>query len=444
MELAETIEERDAHYRSVLQTRKMAVTGLPWRVAPASDDARDVEIAEFCTEVFKRRGFNALLHDSLDALAKGMSAIEIVWSTVIEPGRMVPASYHWRDPRYFSYDYETMTQVQLITDGAPTYGEPLQPAKFIVHTPMLKSGKIPRSGLAYTICALWIAKSYILKDWLAFSEVFGMPLRVGRLSDAATEDERKALISGLAAIGSDGAAIISRGAELEMLGVNNTTHGDFYEKAQRFFNQEMSKAVLGQTMTTEDGSSLAQAKVHGEVRSDIRNADAIALAETITADLLSPLVQLNWGDSAAIPIFEFDTSESEDLQAFAAALTPFIDRGLRVDPHEVYDRFGLTPPAEGADVLGSAMPAAPDSEPDPEEDEAEGEPPEDLPEDQEAMSARKAAEALGVSVTQVYGMVSAGELCLYRDNGRPRFLASEVRARAEVWASSPFAGQTTS
>lgn len=438
MELAEALEERDAHYRSVIQTRKMAVTSLPWHVVPASKDARDIEIAEFCQGVLGRRGFNALMHDSLDALAKGMSAVEIVWSTDIEPGRMVPASYLWRDPRYFSYDYETMTQVQLRTDENPTYGEPLDPGKFIVHTPMLKSGKVPRSGLAYTVAALWIAKSYVLKDWLAFSEVFGMPVRVGKLSEAASEDERDALIRALAAIGSDAAAVISRSAELEMLGVNTTAHGDFYESAQRFFNQEISKAVLGQTMTTEDGSSLAQAKVHGEVRADIRNADAKSLAETITADLIGPLVQLNFGVDAMVPRFEFDISEPEDLTALATALVPFIDRGLRVDTLEIYSRFGLTQPAEGAEVLGEA-PATSDV------DVIEDEPPEpdEMPEDEEAMSARQAAEVLGLSVTHVYGLVSAGELRMFQKSGRTRFRAAEVKARAEAWASSPFAVTTT-
>jgi len=439
MEAAEQVEEKDGHYRSVLQTRKMGVLALPWHVTPASDDPRDVEIAEFVTETFGRRGFQAMLFDALDGLAKGYSVTEIEWSLDANPGRMIPGKYHHRDPRYFSFDFETMTRVQLRTDEAPTYGVPLTPSKFVSHIPKLKSGKIPRAGLAYTVMGLWICKSFVLKDWMAFSEVFGMPLRYGKYNEAATDEEKDALLDALQNLGSDASMIISKAAELEILGNNTTTHGDFYEKAERFFNQEISKVVLGQTMTTEDGSSLAQAKVHGEVRSDIRNADAKALAETINGDLLTPLVQLNFGLEVSLPVFAFDISEPEDLQALAESLVPFIDRGLPVSHAQIYERFGLTPPAEGDEVLGSGTAS---SAVDVEVDESpEGEP-EDLPDGEEAMSARQAADRLGMSVTQVYSLVSAGELTLYRQGNRSRFVASEVQARAEAWASSPFAGTT--
>ncbi len=44
--LAEEIEERDHHYRSVLGTRKLAISGLDVTVEAASDDAGDVDLAD--------------------------------------------------------------------------------------------------------------------------------------------------------------------------------------------------------------------------------------------------------------------------------------------------------------------------------------------------------------------------------------------------------------
>ena len=49
-ELFEEMEEKDAHLASVLQTRKNAVLGLEWKIEPASDEAQDIKIAEFCDE----------------------------------------------------------------------------------------------------------------------------------------------------------------------------------------------------------------------------------------------------------------------------------------------------------------------------------------------------------------------------------------------------------
>ena len=442
MEFAEDVEERDPHYRSVLQTRKMAVTGLPWQVTPASESPADMEVAEFCTTILNRRGFVGAMRDCLDGLAKGFAVVEIVWEFDEQLGKTVPAEYIWRDPRYFSYDYETMTKVQLRTTLDSTYGVPLEPAKFLTHVPGLKSGKIPRSGLVFTVAALYLCKSYILKDWMAFSEVFGMPIRYGQYSENATEDEKTALIRALQSIGSDASAIISKAAELEMLGVNTTNHGDFYEKAQRFFNQEISKVVLGQTMTTEDGSSLAQAKVHGEVRTDIRNADAMSLAETINTYLIGPLVEMNYGMGVELPKFVFDVSESEDLVALTQTLIPLIDRGFRVSTAELYERTGFSPPEDSDEVL-TAMGAAAMTEDRDATEEPEDEEQEEEEMDGEFMSASEAAARLGIGIPALYGMVAGGEIVArIAKSGRRRFKASDLEAM-EVRASSPFEGTAT-
>ena len=57
----------------------------------------------------------------------------------------------------------------------------------------------------------------------------------------------------------------------------------------------MSKVVLGQTMTDENGGSLAQAMVHNQIRIDILQDDARQLANTINRDLIAPFVALNFG-----------------------------------------------------------------------------------------------------------------------------------------------------
>jgi phage gp29-like protein len=49
LELANDIELKDLHYRSVLSTRKDAVTGLEIKIIPAGDDKRNAELAE-CVE----------------------------------------------------------------------------------------------------------------------------------------------------------------------------------------------------------------------------------------------------------------------------------------------------------------------------------------------------------------------------------------------------------
>lgn len=80
LELAQDMEIRDLHYRSVLSTRKDAVCGLEIKVEPASDDKRDMEIAQSVENDIirnKKARFIPLVRDMLDALAKGFSVCEI-------------------------------------------------------------------------------------------------------------------------------------------------------------------------------------------------------------------------------------------------------------------------------------------------------------------------------------------------------------------------------
>ena len=100
--LAEEMEERDPHYAAVLGVRKRAVSGLDPAVESATDDSADVELADAVRDLVRRPEFASLLEDSLDALGKGFSAVEIIWDR--SGPQWKPARYEWRDPRFFVFD----------------------------------------------------------------------------------------------------------------------------------------------------------------------------------------------------------------------------------------------------------------------------------------------------------------------------------------------------
>src|SRR5690606_81253 len=90
-----------------------------------------------------------------------------------------PIGYEHRDPRFFRVD-RTDGKTLLLIDEQHINGIPLQPYKFIVHKPRIKTGLTLRGGLARLVAAAYMCKSYALTDWMAFAELFGMPIRVGR------------------------------------------------------------------------------------------------------------------------------------------------------------------------------------------------------------------------------------------------------------------------
>lgn len=81
-----------------------------------------------------------------------------------------------------------------------------------------------------------------------------------------------------ASIGADFGAVIPEGATIEIIESKTSSENtDAYQKMATWIDKQISKLVLGQTMTTDDGSSRAQGEIHEEVRQDIAQSGRAAL-----------------------------------------------------------------------------------------------------------------------------------------------------------------------
>lgn len=348
--LAEEMEERDPHYASVLGTRKRAVSGLEPTVEAASEDRRDVELADAVRELVRRPEFGEMVDDALDALGKGYAAVEILWDRSAR--EWWPDTYRWRDPRFFTFDRENGRTLRLLDETDSFNGIALPPYKFIVHMPRLKSGLPIRRGLARLVAAAYMCKAYGVTDWVAFAEVFGMPLRIGRYGQTATERDIQTLINAVANLGTDAAAVLPDSMRIEFEEPGSRSDGaELFERLAEFLDKQVSKAVLGQTMTADDGSSRSQAEVHDEVRGDILVADARQLANTLNRDLIRPFVDLNYGPQERYPRLLLPVPEPEDLKTLAEVLDKMVPLGLGVEAAWARDKFGVPDPDEGAELL---------------------------------------------------------------------------------------------
>ncbi len=387
LELAEEMEEKDLHYLAVLGTRKNAVSQLDLIVSAASSSVDDQRAAAMVREMLidGPLQIDSVLFDVLDAIGKGFSATEIMWDT---SGReWFPAQLKWRDPRWFAFDWISGEEVLVRTlkgeiipvegDAAtlqPTHfgGEgilsslrggigiqpmtaPLAPYKFVTHFAKAKAGLPIRGGLARAAGWAYLFKNYILKDWVTFAEVFGQPLRVGKYHPGASEKDKQALLTAVSRIGTDAAAIMPESMVIEFTETHQNGSSELYQNFCQYLDAQVSKAVLGQTLTTEmprSGGSRAAAQVHEGVRRDIMNADARRLAATLARDLVRPIVELNMGPQRHYPKIELGLPDDGDVKVFAEIVAMRADRGLRVGQKTILDKLGIAEAAEGEAVLG--------------------------------------------------------------------------------------------
>lgn len=356
LELAETVEERDLHYLGVLGTRRRAVSQIEVTVEAGSDAPEHETHAQMVRDWLKRDELQEELFHILDAVGKGYSVTEVTYDH--SEGQYLPRLDR-RDPRWFRFDRRDMITPLLLGENGQE--KPLDAGKWIYARMQAKSGLPFRSGIARAALWAYLFKMYTQRDWAIFSQTYGQPVRVGKFGTGATAEDKATLFRAVANIAGDCAAIIPESMMIEFIESGNVGAGhSMYKERVEFLDQQVSKAVLGQTATTDAVTGgLGSGKEHGDVRSDIKGADAKALAAVLNRDLIRIWVQMEFGPQKVYPRLRIEDPEQEDLKALADALGPLIDRGLEVEQATMLQRFGLPEPKAGAKLLRPQSAGAP-------------------------------------------------------------------------------------
>ena len=350
LEIAGELEERDAHYRSVLSTRKHAVEGLELYVQAGGDDKETLAVAEAVNEdIISHADSMDLIKNALDALGKGFSVNEIIWNT--ESARWKPETFIYRDPRWFAYD--KVTGVLSLRDVYGIELHPLEPYKFIVHEPNLLSGKQITSGLSFTALFYWLVKTYDVTSWAAFADRFGYPVRLGKYGRKATKEDIATLKRAVAAIGSDVGAVIPDAMAIDIIESKTTAgNSEVYEKIAEWADKQLSKLVLGQTASAEGTpGKLGDSQDQQAVRQDILKADVRQLEQTLNRDLVIPYVNFNFGKQERYPKLRIKYVEPKNVQLIVDSVTKLVPLGFKVKAQEMHALLGLSSPEKDDEVL---------------------------------------------------------------------------------------------
>lgn len=359
LELAEEMEEKDLHYQAVLGTRKRAVAQLPIEVDAASDDPDDEADAQLIRDWLERDTLQAELFDILDAIGKGFSSNELIWGV---GDLWLPERIERQDPRFFEFDKTDGKSLYLRGDsGMP---EPLPQFKFMVHVHPAKSGLPIRGGLARAVAWGYLFKNFAIKDWVAFLEVYGLPLRVGKYNPGESEANIRKLGQAVAQIGSDAGAIIPTNMMIEFISSSGSgsSSTDMFEKKCTYIDQQISKAVLGQTATTDavaGGLGSGQSTVHNDVRSDIQDADAVQLSATLNRDLVPWIIQFNRGPRKKYPRIRIGRVDPVDVEKALKSISAAVEMGVPVAISTFRKMTGLPEPKKGEELLEKPAPNSP-------------------------------------------------------------------------------------
>jgi phage gp29-like protein len=358
-ELFSEMAERDADLGSALSTRRNVVAGLDYSILPADESAQAVKAADAAKVMLEEylTNFRGGLKMLLAAVGQGFSVCEINWELIdglLYPIELIPIEH-----RFFTFRYDDKLQrtPRMLTEREQEQGEELPPYKYIVHKYTGLSGIIPRDGLVRQCAYLYLFKNYGLKDWMSFLDRYGIPMRIGKYSPAASTGAVETLKRAVLGLGSDAAALISDATTIEVLDIKAATT-DMFEKAQEYLAKKIDKVILGHTGAAEaTPGKLGNEQKAVEVQDILKLSDASELAQTIRQQLLYPFTLLNFGEACPVPIFEFDTNPPEDEERTARVIATLAQAGLTSIPTAwLHEKFGIPLPAKGEQTLGDLRP----------------------------------------------------------------------------------------
>jgi hypothetical protein len=199
-------------------------------------------------------------------------------------------------------------------------------------------GKPKDLGLYNRIAPQALAKKNVLAFWDKFAEIFGMPIRIGKTSTNNPKD-RNEVADMLMKMGAAAWGMFPDGTDIE---IKETTRGDafaVYDKRIDRANSEMSKAIVNQTMTTDNGSSKAQGQVHLEIQGNVIEYFA-RLVKIAVNDKLIPFMMLHGfkGWENAKFIFDDTVEYSVDEQV---KIEQMVLNNFDVDPQYIIDKYQI-------------------------------------------------------------------------------------------------------
>lgn len=355
----------DGHLWSCAQSRESGVLALEWKL---EQDASTPEVMELCYKALdiietadEAGGLPELISSLLRAPMFGYAVAEVMWDRD-EQGNLLPFTIIPKPMEWFHFDSDGHLRFKS-KDNREGELCPARRMLLVRHKPTLLN---PYGNAVLSKC-YWpvMFKRQLMRYGLTFAEKYGMPYLVGTYdSDFVAKSEVDIMLDELDAMIGDGIIAIPKEWTAAILEASKSGSVDVYTRFITMFNAEISKAVLSQTLTTEQGDtgSYAMSQTHLEVRSDIVDADT-RLIERAMNTLMRWITELNFMPGTKPPRFklyeEKDVSmerADRDTKLVGAGMLKFTKKyvqktyGLDEDDFELTDQSAPAPMAEATGV----------------------------------------------------------------------------------------------
>lgn len=321
----------DLHLSGCIGQRKGKTLQKQFRLV-GRDGKENIE----ATKLLQREWFSDFIDLALDSRFWGHSLIQL--GDVINDENGIRFDGVELVPRkHVCPEYGVVTREPA---GEPKKGMSYREGDFALWC--VEVGKPKDLGLLLKCAPSCLSKKNMLAFWDMFGEIFGAPMRIAKTT-TNDEAERRRIEGALEEMGAAFWGLFPDGTDIE---IKESSRGDaynVYDKRVDRCNSELSKGILMQTMTIDNGSSHSQSETHLEIFENVVTADATMVANVVN-DRLLPLM-VRHGFPVKGLRFEWDNTASlsaEDRLRMEQVLLEHYD----IDPQYFIDAYNV--PITGA------------------------------------------------------------------------------------------------
>jgi phage gp29-like protein len=293
----------DAHLTAALESRESATLSYDWRIERGDCPSRlhkaiekwffSIMERKMCIEDLSRDELTANL---LDVIYWGHQPAELTWDYMY--GMWLPVQITPKPPEWFGWfiNDKGIPEIRFLSLANPVDGE-VPPDPWTLICPRIKPTYDNPYGRGVASRCFWpiVFKRAGMEFWLNFMERFGTPWVMGKIDGAADETVLTSFANDLKVLVQDAVIAVAGNRTVEILeSKNQKGSNDGFKTLCDFMDSQMSKTILGHTLSTDSGEKASYAATKGAltVRNDIQKRD-ITMVRSIWSDIVNLIMMRN-------------------------------------------------------------------------------------------------------------------------------------------------------
>lgn len=312
----------DPHLSSVVQQRQAKVLNEEFAVFN-----EDGNIDDEATKAIKKKWFSKTQELTVESIFYGYSLIEIENLVNGEIKNVKSISRGNVVPELRS----VVKSPYQVTLGSLIKLDKLNDSDYYI---LVDSEKL---GILNKVVINVLIKRVAMSYWGNHTEQYSVPMTILKTDN---RDQTAKYQADLKKFVTNRNIVIGLSDELEMLSQSGTDSHEIYNALIERCNSEISKAILSQTMTTDNGSSRSQSEVHMEVANEIAEADREYVTNVIN-DIVFPKL-INLGYKLAGKTFGYISKEKRTYEEKLKTIFTLVkETGYKIHPDNVEEYLDL-------------------------------------------------------------------------------------------------------